>query len=103
MRCLPPFAFASSALALAPFALMIGGRSATIAGPMRITLPLLIALIALAACPALAQVKPYDAAPPAEAPYYRVRYEASDKPGELIYPVQYTVWLPPGVKELRGV
>ena len=27
----------------------------------------------------------------------------SDKPGELIYPVNYTIWIPPGVKTLRGV
>ena len=31
-----------------------------------------------------AQKPPYDVFPPAEPPYYRVRYEASDKPGELI-------------------
>jgi hypothetical protein len=34
-----------------------------------------------------AQKAPYDVFPPAEAPYYRIRYEASDKPGELIYGV----------------
>lgn len=50
-----------------------------------------------------AQQPPYDVFPPAEAPYYRVRYDASTKPGELIFPVNYTVWVPPGVKELRGV
>ena len=51
----------------------------------------------------LAQKPPYDVFPPAEPPYYRVRYEASDKPGELAYAVNYTVWIPPGVKTLRGV
>lgn len=50
-----------------------------------------------------AQNAPYDVFPPADAPYYRVRYEASTKPGELIYPVNYTVWIPPGVEALRGV
>src|ERR1019366_9672479 len=50
-----------------------------------------------------AQKVPYDVFPVAEAPYYRVRYEASDKPGKLIYGVNYTVWIPPGVKLLRGV
>ena len=35
-----------------------------------------------------AQKPPYDVFPPAEPPYYRVRYEASTKPGELIYPGQ---------------
>jgi pimeloyl-ACP methyl ester carboxylesterase len=50
-----------------------------------------------------AQKPPYDVFPPAEPPYYRVRYEASDKPGELIFPVNYTLWFPPGVQTLRGV
>ena len=50
-----------------------------------------------------AQKPPYDVFPPAEPPYYRVRYEASTKPGELIYPVNYTIWIPSGVKTLRGV
>ena len=45
-----------------------------------------------------AQKPPYDVFPPAEPPYYRVRYEASNKPGELPYAVNYTVWVPPGVK-----
>jgi hypothetical protein len=49
------------------------------------------------------QKAPYDIFPPAEAPYYRVRYEPSDKPGELIYGVNYTVWIPQAVKTLRGV
>lgn len=40
---------------------------------------------------------------PAEPPYYRVRYEASQKTGELIYPVSYSVWMPSGVKTLRGL
>ncbi len=46
---------------------------------------------------------PYDTFPPADPPYYRVRYEASKAPGGLAFPVNYTVWIPPGVKELRGV
>jgi hypothetical protein len=50
-----------------------------------------------------AQQPPYDVFPPAEPPYYRVHYEASTKPGELIFPVNFTIWIPPGVKELRGV
>jgi len=50
-----------------------------------------------------AQQAPYDVFPPAEAPYYRVRYEASTKPGELVYPVNYTMWVPPGVEQVRGV
>lgn len=59
-------------------------------------------LIALVS-PLAAQQAPYDVFPPAEAPYFRVRYEASTQPGELIFPVNYTLWIPPGVKELRGV
>ncbi len=50
-----------------------------------------------------AQVAPYDNPPPAEPPYYRVRYVASEKPGELVYPVSYAVWIPPGLKTLRGL
>jgi len=60
------------------------------------------ALFLLLAAPLLAQNKPYDVFPPADPPYYRVRYEAGAA-GELIFPVNYTIWLPPGVKELRGV
>jgi hypothetical protein len=59
-------------------------------------------LLALAAT-APAQQPPYDVFPPADPPYYRVRYEASTQPGELIFPVNYTIWIPPGVKSLRGV
>lgn len=64
-----------------------------------------VACLLLVACATdvRAQKKPYDVFPPADAPYYRVRYEASDKPGELPYAVNYTVWVPPGVKALRGV
>ena len=50
-----------------------------------------------------AQQPPYDNPPAVKPPYFRVRYEASAKPGELIFPVQYTVWIPAGVKKLRGV
>lgn len=50
-----------------------------------------------------AQQPPYDAPPPADAPYYRVRYDASTKEGELVYPVTYTLWVPEGVKTLRGL
>lgn len=52
---------------------------------------------------ASAQQPPYDVVPDVAPPYYRVRYEASSKPGELIFPVKYTVWIPPGVETLRGV
>jgi pimeloyl-ACP methyl ester carboxylesterase len=46
---------------------------------------------------------PYDKYPDAKPPYYRVRYEASSIKGELIFGVNYTIWLPPGVKQIRGV
>lgn len=49
------------------------------------------------------QQAPYDVFPAAEAPYYRVRYEASTTAGELPYGVNYTIWIPPGVKIVRGV
>lgn len=59
----------------------------------------------LAAIPANlpAQKPPYDAFPPAEPPYYRVRYAASPGPGGLAYSVRFTAWVPPGVARLRGV
>ena len=60
-------------------------------------------LFIVAASSLTAQVAPYQNPLPADPPYYRVRYEASDKPGELIYPVSYTAWVPPGVKAIRGV
>lgn len=50
-----------------------------------------------------AQQPPYDVFPPADPPYYRVRYDASTEPGGLIFPVNYTVWIPPGVRTVRGV
>ncbi len=64
--------------------------------------PIALLFFALASS-VLAQQPPYDVFPPAEPPYYRVRYEASTKPGELVFPVNYTVWVPPGVKTLRGL
>jgi len=56
----------------------------------------------------LAQQPPYDVFPPANPPYYRIHYEASEKeasqqPGELSFPVNYTIWIPSNVKALRGV
>ncbi|TWU02235.1 hypothetical protein [Stieleria varia] len=65
---------------------------------------LLFLLLALASCTLVAaQQPPYDVYPEAKPPYYRVRYEASGKPGELIFPVNYTVWIPPQCETLRGV
>ena len=50
-----------------------------------------------------AQNLSYDNFPDADPPYYRVRYNASDRPGELVFPVSYTIWIPSGVETLRGV
>ncbi len=60
-------------------------------------------LLSILSSELLAQNAPYDVFPDAKPPYYRVRYEASTSQGELIFPVNYTVWIPPGVKTLRGV
>jgi len=49
------------------------------------------------------QKAPFDVFPQADPPYYRVRYEASKKPGALIFAVNYTIWIPKDVKTLRGV
>ena len=34
---------------------------------------------------------------------YSVSYPASEKPGELIFPTTYNLWLPEGVKTVRGI
>src|SRR5258708_5966169 len=60
-------------------------------------------LLLILSAEAGAQQPPYDVFPPADPPYYRVRYEAGGQPGELIFPVNYTIWIPPGVKQLRGL
>lgn len=66
------------------------------------TMRSLTLFLLLSAASLCAQNAPYDVFPPAEPPYHRVRYEAKQT-GELIFPVNYTIWLPPGVQELRGV
>ena len=62
----------------------------------------LLVLMALTAS-VVAQQPPYDEFPDADPPYFRVRYAASTLPGELMFPVNYTVWIPPEVTRLRGV
>jgi hypothetical protein len=64
---------------------------------------LVMMLLLIASAEAGAQQPPYDIFPPADPPYYRVRYDASTQPGELIFPVNYTIWIPPGVMQLRGL
>ena len=44
-----------------------------------------------------------DTLPPVAPPFSRVIYEPSKTPGELVYGVSYTIWIPPNVKTLRGV
>lgn len=51
----------------------------------------------------MAQTTAYDVYPPADPPYYRVKYAASKTQGELRFGANYTVWIPPGVRSLRGV
>jgi len=41
--------------------------------------------------------------PTAVSPHYEVRYVASGVAGELAFPVTYRLWIPPGVKTLRGL
>lgn len=60
-------------------------------------------VLAVSATGSIAQNPPYDVYPEANPPYYRVRYEASTKPGELIFAVNYTIWIPDNVRTLRGV
>jgi len=60
-------------------------------------------LLVAVATDVAAQQPPYDVFPAADPPYYRVRYEASQQPGELVYAVNYTIWIPKDVKTLRGV
>jgi pimeloyl-ACP methyl ester carboxylesterase len=70
---------------------------------MKHPLRILIALLFAQPASVMAQQPPYDVYPAAEAPYYRVRYEASQQAGELIFPVNFTVWVPQETKTLRGV
>ncbi len=60
-------------------------------------------LLLLVASPAFAQKPPYDVFPAADPPYHRVRYEAGTEKGELAFAANFTVWIPPDVKTLRGV
>lgn len=71
---------------------------------MRLVAPVFVTMCLIGLAGAVsAQEPPYVNSLPAEPPYYRVRYEASAKEGELVYPVSFTVWVPPDVKTLRGL
>lgn len=62
-----------------------------------------VVLLVLLTSSVSAQESVYQNSLPADPPYFRVRYDASDMPGELIYPASFTVWVPPSVQTLRGV
>jgi len=64
---------------------------------------LVLVMLAAAPRPAAAQTPPYDVFPAAEPPYHRVRYDADTADGGLAFPVNYTIWIPPGVPTIRGV
>ncbi|MFM7058454.1 MAG: hypothetical protein ACKO2P_16195 [Planctomycetota bacterium] len=68
---------------------------------MTLLLPTTLALFLNPHAPA--QDAPYNVFPDAQPPWFRVRYPASADPGGLIFPVNYTVWIPPGVRQLRGI
>ncbi len=84
-----------------------GARCLRVPAPSFLRLrPALCGLLLSALIPAgplAAQQPPYDQAPAVAPPYYRVRHEASATPGELVYPVTWTLWLPPGQATLRGL
>lgn len=84
---------------LFPGPLKLSPSTACCLSLMRFFGPLFLALASISS----AQQAPYDVVPDVAPPYYRVRYEASSTPGELIFPVKYTVWIPSGVEALRGV
>jgi pimeloyl-ACP methyl ester carboxylesterase len=63
-----------------------------------IAIPLIIAQIG-----AQETKGPYEVFPPANPPYFRIRYEAGVKPQQLKFAVKYTIWIPPNVKTLRGI
>jgi poly(3-hydroxybutyrate) depolymerase len=69
-------------------------------------IPFILAVILCTLTAALtAPVAHYENPLAADPPYYRVRYEApaTTQVGTLIYAVSYTIWIPPGVKTLRGL
>jgi len=68
-----------------------------------ISYPLFFSVIILAFYDTLAQSPPYDVFPEANEPYYRCRLEPSSESGELSYGANFTIWIPPGVKTLRGI
>jgi hypothetical protein len=78
-------------------------RSASMVSRTTLAVWYLAAVSVTLASASFAQQAPYDVSPAANPPYYRVRYEASARPGELKFAVRYTIWIPSDVKTLRGV
>ena len=77
-------------------------RKVTLMRPSKPKLLASLGVLLLLPAALLAQNKPYDVFPQAKPPYYRVRYEAKQT-GKLIFPVNYTIWIPANVEKLRGV
>ena len=62
-----------------------------------------LALLLLCAHVALGQLPPYDVRPNVEPPFYRIRHEASVTPNSFAFAATFTLWIPPGCPQLRGV
>ncbi|HEY1064821.1 MAG TPA: hypothetical protein VGE52_01870, partial [Pirellulales bacterium] len=75
----------------------------TLRGPVVMRFLIVCLTLLTAESAAFAQSPPYEFSLPIAPPYYRVRYDGSDKLGELPYAVGFVMWTPPGVKTLRGV
>lgn len=69
---------------------------------LKLLLLMLFPLLSLAEESQLGE-PPFHMVPPVEPPYYRIRYPASTQPGELIFAVKYTLWIPPGIETIRGI
>ena len=67
------------------------------------SMPFIAVVLSALSATVVAQQPPYDVFPPADPPFYRVRYESSAQPGELKFPANYTLWIPTNVKMVRGV
>ena len=52
---------------------------------------------------ALGQLPPYDVRPAVEPPYYRIRHAVASGPDALAFAATFTVWIPPGCRQVRGV
>ena len=63
----------------------------------------LLSLVFLLAGSAVAQEPPFDERPEIAPPYDRIRFDAGTEETELKFPATYTLWLPPGVRTLRGI